>query len=193
MDKNRIKKEFKEWIEALLIALVLAVFVRTFFIEAFKIPTGSMRPTLIEGDHIIVNKFVYGAKIPFTKNARIPGFAKPKRGDVIVFLYPEDTKKNFIKRLVAFPGETVQILGGKIFIDGKELSSGKFMNKYYYNRGVFENEDFVLTVPENSYFVLGDNSGSSKDSRYWGFVSEGYLVGQANIIYWPLWRIRLIE
>ncbi|MDP8260027.1 MAG: signal peptidase I [Candidatus Gygaella obscura] len=193
MNKNRIKKEVKEWVEALLIALVLAVFVRTFFIEAFKIPTGSMRPTLIEGDHIIVNKFIYGAKIPFTKNIRLPGFSEPKRGDVIVFLYPEDKKKNFIKRLIALSGETVEIRGGKVSINGKELSTKEFQNKYYYNRGAFEDDNFKLIVPESSYFVLGDNSGSSKDSRYWGFVPKDHLVGQANLIYWPLWRIKLIE
>jgi len=194
MNKQKIKKEIKEWTEALIIAIILATFIRTFFIQAFKIPTGSMKPTLLEGDHILVSKFIYGAKIPFTKKARIPGFRAPKRGDIIVFIYPEDPKKDYIKRLVGLPGETVRIKEGRVYIDGKPLLDKQFQNIYYYNRSNFCKDSFeTITVPADSYFVLGDNSGSSVDSRYWGFVPKENLVGKANLIYWPIWRIRLTE
>jgi signal peptidase I len=194
MNKQRIKKEIKEWAEALIIDIILATFIRTFFIQAFKIPTGSMKPTLLEGDHILVSKFIYGAKIPFSKKGRIPGFRTPKRGDIIVFIYPEDPKKDYIKRLVGLPGETVRIKEGRVYINGKPLLDKQFQNIYYYNRSNFcKNSEEEIIVPQDAYFVLGDNSGSSVDSRYWGFVPKENLVGKANLIYWPIWRIRLTE
>lgn len=194
MNKQRIFKEIKEWTEALFVAIVLAFFIRTFFIQAFKIPTGSMKPTLLEGDHILVSKILYGAKIPFTKNTRVPGIREPKRGDIIVFVYPEDPKKDYIKRLVGFPGETVRIKDGRVYINEKPLLDKEFQNRYYYNRGEFcTNELESLKIPDNSFFVLGDNSGSSVDSRYWGFVPKENIIGKSVLIYWPLWRIRLTE
>ncbi len=166
--------------------------IRSFVIQAFKIPTGSMRPTLLEGDLILVNKFIYGAKIPFT-NFRLPALRQPKRGDVIVFIYPENPKKDFIKRLVASEGETVEIKNGTIYINDKPLLEPLFSQRYYYNRGEFAKEGQRIVVPKDSFFVLGDNSSSSQDSRYWGFVPKRNTLGNAILIYWPLNRIRIIQ
>jgi signal peptidase I len=186
------KSALREWVESIVIAFILAMFIRTFIVQAFKIPTGSMRPTLLDGDRILVNKFIYGAKIPFT-NFRLPALAQPKRGDVIVFIYPEDTSRDFIKRLIALGGEAVQIQNGKILINGKLLAEPQISQIYYYNRGDIASDDKIINVPENNYFVLGDNSSSSRDSRYWGFVDKKFIIGKAFLIYWPLNRIRIIK
>lgn len=186
------KSVIREWAESIIIAFLLAMVIRTFIVQAFKIPTGSMQPTLLEGDLILVNKFIYGAKIPFT-NLRLPALTQPKRGDVIVFIYPENPKKNFIKRLVAFSGETVEIRNGTVYIDDKPLLDSIFSTKYYYNRGEFGEEGAKIVVPKNSFFVLGDNSASSQDSRYWGFVPKKNILGKAVLIYWPPHRIRIIR
>jgi signal peptidase I len=189
----RKKSALREWIETIVIAVALALFVRTFFIELFRIPSGSMRPTFLEGDRILVSKLTYGPRIPFTGGFRLPGFRQPQRGEIIVFIYPEDPKKNFIKRLVGFPGERVQIIDGNIYINDKKLDDPKFNQRYYYNRGSFGQEKQTIVVPQDSYYVLGDNSGSSQDSRYWGFVPKKNLVGKAILIYWPFNRFRLVE
>ncbi|MDD5661856.1 MAG: signal peptidase I [Candidatus Omnitrophica bacterium] len=187
------KSALREWIEAALFAAFLAFCViRPFIVQAFKIPTGSMRPTLLEGDLILVNKFIYGAKVPFT-HLRLPALRQPKRGDVVVFIYPEDKNKDFIKRLVALPGETVEIKSGTIYVDSRPLLEPVFNNRYYYNRGNFAKEYEKVVVPQGSYFVLGDNSGSSRDSRYWGFVPVDNILGEAVLIYWPPLRIRVIK
>ena len=124
---------------------------------------------------------------------RLPGFSKPQRGDVIVFQYPEDLKRDFIKRLVALSGETIEIRDGDLFINGKPIEDPPIRNLYYYNRGDFGQPNQPIQVPEGYYFVLGDNSSSSKDSRYWGFLSQDLVVGKAEIVYWPPKRIRLIK
>lgn len=191
--KSKTKSALREWVEAAVFAAFLAFCViRPFIVQAFKIPTGSMRPTLIEGDLILVSKFIYGAKVPFT-HLRLPGFRELKRGDVIVFIYPEDNKKDFIKRLVGLPGDTVDIKSGTIYINDQPLSDPVFNQRYYYNRGDFAKEGQKLVVPQGNYFVLGDNSGSSKDSRYWGFVSKDNILGKAMVIYWPPQRVRIIK
>jgi signal peptidase I len=191
--KNIKKSVVREWFESILVAFILAMFIRTFFIQAFKIPTGSMEPTLLVGDHILVNKFIYGLRIPFTgKRINLFGLKKPSRGDVIVFIYPQQPKKDFIKRLVAFGGEKVRIKEGRVYINGKPLEDGIFGQLYYYNRGIYGNTEEVV-VPENCYYVLGDNSFSSQDSRYWGFVPDKNILGKAFLIYWPPQRIRLIK
>ncbi len=190
--KPKTKAVIREWVESILVAFLLAMVIRTFVVQAFKIPTGSMRPTLLEGDLILVNKFIYGAKIPFT-DIRLPAWHQPKRGDVVVFIYPEDSKKDFIKRLVAFPGETVEIKNGTIYVNDKPLLEPIFNQRYYYNRGDFAIEGNKITVPAQSYFVLGDNSASSKDSRYWGYVPSQNILGKAIVIYWPPNRIRMIK
>lgn len=191
--KKKHKSVLREWIEAAVFAAILAFgIIRPFIVQAFKIPTGSMRPTLLEGDLILVNKFIYGAKVPFT-HLRLPAVKDLKRGDVIVFIYPEDHKKDFIKRLVGLPGDTIEIKSGSIYINGAPLLDPLFNQRYYYNRGEFAGENEKLVVPPDSYFVLGDNSGSSKDSRYWGFVPKDNILGQAMAIYWPPQRIRIIK
>jgi signal peptidase I len=186
------KSVLRDWAESIIVAFLLAMVIRAFVVQAFKIPTGSMRMTLVEGDLILVNKFIYGAKVPFT-NYRLNALRAPKRGDVVVFIYPEDRKKNFIKRLVGLPGETVELKGGSIYINDLPAQEPIFNQIYYYNRGEFGSEGQKIVVPKDSYFVLGDNSASSKDSRYWGFVPKDDLLGQAMIIYWPVQRLRVIK
>ncbi|NQT75937.1 MAG: signal peptidase I [Candidatus Omnitrophica bacterium] len=171
----------KEWVEPVIIAVILALIIRTFIVQAFKIPTGSMRPTLIEGDRILVNKFIYK-------------FKEPKRGDVIVFVSPEDKKKDFIKRLVGLPGEKVEIANGTILVNDRALSEDLVMReRYYYNRGDFGVKGEAVEVPEDALYALGDNSISSRDSRYWGFLPKKYLIGKAFLIYWPPTRIRMVK
>ncbi len=190
--EQRKKTIVREWVESILIAFILAMFIRTFVIQAFKIPTGSMRTTLLEGDAILVNKFIYGAKVPFT-NWSLPAVRQPRRKDVIVFIYPNDHKKDFIKRLVAVEGEEVEIKNGTIYINDKPLNEPLFNQNYYYNRGEYGAISKKILVPKDSFFVLGDNSASSQDSRYWGFVPKKNILGKALIIYWPPNRIRIIK
>jgi signal peptidase I len=189
---SKNKSTIREWVESILIAFVLAMVIRTFIVQAFKIPTGSMRMTLIEGDAILVNKFIYGAKIPFT-DIRFPEITPPSRGDVIVFIFPQDTKKDFIKRIVGLPGETVEIKNGTIYINDKPADNQKLSPQYYYNRGDYGDLGKKIKIPDDQFFVLGDNSASSQDSRYWGFVPRRNLLGKAMVIYWPPNRIRLIK
>ena len=186
------KSAFRDWAESIVIAFLLAMVIRAFFVQAFKIPTGSMRPTLLEGDLILVNKFIYGARIPFT-DLRLPKVRQPQRGDVIVFIYPENPKKDFIKRLVSLEGEKVAIKNGTVYINNKPLTDATFSQRYYYNRGEFSAEGQEVVVPRGSIFVLGDNSASSQDSRYWGFVPRKNILGKAMLIYWPPQRIRIIR
>ena len=191
-----IKAVIRDWVESILIAFVLAMFIRTFFFQAFKIPSGSMKPTLQVGDRLIVNKLTYGAKIPFTKERpgmRLPGFREPRRGDVVVFVFPEDPERDFIKRLIATGGETVEIKNGEILIDGQRIEMPVIDNIYYYNRGPYGQPGVAVEVPQGYYFVMGDNSASSHDSRYWGFVPARYIIGKAELIFWPLNRIRFIK
>ena len=123
---------------------------------------------------------------------RLPGFGKPKRGDIIVFVYPQDRTKDFIKRLIGLPGDRLEIKDGGIFINGQQIMDPKIKNIYYYNRGEYGAENYVVTIPEGHYFMLGDNSGSSHDSRYWGFIKETDIVGKADLLFWPLNRIKLL-
>jgi len=191
-NKERRMAVIKEWVESILVAFVLAMFIRAFFFQAFKIPSGSMRMTLIEGDRLLVNKLHYGPKIPLSKK-RLPGLTVPKRGDVIVFIYPEDRKRDFIKRLIAFGGETVEIKNGDILVDGKPIETQFIETNFYYNRGPYGKPGEVITVPDGHFFVLGDNSASSSDSRFWGFVPEVDVIGKAEVIYWPPTRLRFIH
>lgn len=186
------KSVAREWLESIVIAFFLAMVIRTFVVQAFKIPTGSMRMTLVEGDIILVNKFIYGAKVPFT-GLRLPAFKQPQRGNVVVFIYPQDAKKDFIKRLVGEPGDTIEIKSGTIYVNNEPLTEPVFNRTYYYNRGEFGREGEKITVPKDSYFVLGDNSASSQDSRYWGFVPSANILGEAMVVYWPPQRIRIIK
>ena len=179
--KERTRKLIKEYTESLVIAACLALVIRTFIVTPFKIPTGSMIPTLMPGDKIFVNRFVYR-------------FRPPERGDVIVFRYPENPRRDFIKRLVAFEGETVEIIDGKVLINGRIVDDPEiFKAVHYYNRSIYGAAGTSITVPPGNYFVLGDNSASSKDSRYWGFVPKKLLLGRAFVIWWPPQRTGRIK
>ena len=178
MNKNekpiKRKSVYREYGEAIIIAVILALFIRTYVVQAFKIPSGSMIPTLLIGDHILVNKFIYR-------------FDEPERGDIIVFKYPKDPSRDFIKRLVALPGDTIEIRDKRVYINGNPL-----IEPYVIYEG---NHDSVyippnrdnfgpITVPEGYFFVMGDNRDCSLDSRFWGFLDENYIKGKAFIIYW---------
>lgn len=244
--KHEIKHIIKEWIQSILIAFIVAMFIRTFFIQPYRIPSGSMLPTLKIGDHPLVNKLSYKIR-------------EPKRGDVVVLIWPviqygcpqcrqnykfwglfnrydytytydyperpdlvpDDIRENipfenlpndwvcpvcgaskdkferlprkpFIKRLIGLPGETIRINGGKIFINGQPLEEPpSITDKHYIADGEYGTKE--IQIPLDSYFVLGDNVGNSKDSRFWGFVPKKNLVGKAAFIYWPPWRIRVIR
>lgn len=180
------KSTFREYAEAIIIALVLAFIIRTFVIQAFKIPSGSMEPTLEIGDHILVNKFIYGIKIPFTSFRLFP-LEKPQRGDVVVFIYPLDHSKDFIKRVVAIEGDTVQIVNKKLLINGVEVADphAVYKDDTIFPKEVQKRDNFgPVTVPKGCLFVLGDNRDRSLDSRFWGFVPLEDLRGKAFIIYW---------
>ena len=193
MINAKVKSEIREWTESIIIALILALLIRTFIVQAFKIPSGSMIPTFQVGDRIFVNKFVYGARIPFT-DIRLPAVKQPVRGDIMVFVSPESPKKDFVKRLIARGGEKVEIRNGNIYIEGKQIEGPlSVRSNYYYNRGEYGKEGDIITVPKDSFFVLGDNSANSRDSRYWGFVPKKNLIGKAICIYWPINRMRLIK
>jgi len=182
MNKRKI---FKEYIEPILIAILIALFIRTFIVQAFKIPSSSMEPTLQVGDHILVSKFIYGIKIPFTK-VKLLDFKTPQRGDTIVFVFPKDPSKDFIKRVIAVAGEKVDLDGNKIYIDGKQIEDpwGHYDTKNDWRRslgpaGPYEH----VVVPKDHLFVLGDNRDNSQDSRFWGFVHVNEVKGKAFIIY----------
>ncbi len=178
------KSTFREYAEAIIVALILALLIRTFVVQAFKIPSGSMEPTLEIGDHILVNKFIYGVKIPFTDYNLIP-LESPKRGDVIVFVYPVDPSKDFIKRVVAVSGETVRIVNKKVYINGVEVPDPHAVYKDDgFSMEMQKRDNFgPVTVPAGSLFVMGDNRDRSLDSRFWGFVPLKDVRGKAFIIY----------
>ena len=192
INKVKIKSQVREWVESIIIAFILAMFIRTFFFQAFRIPSGSMRMTLLEGDRLLVSKLTYGALVPFM-HYRLPGISHPTRGNIVVFKYPEDPKRDFIKRLIAVGGETVEIKFGDIYINGQLIEDPVIKNIYYYNRGTYGDVNKKISVPLGYYFMLGDNSGSSHDSRYWGFVPQDDIIGKAEFIYWPPNRIRFLK
>jgi signal peptidase I len=197
---NRFIKSIisKENIEAIVIAVVLALFIRSFVVQAFKIPSGSMEPTLLIGDHILVNKFIYGIKIPFIEK-KFVCFKQPKRGDVIVFIYPVDPSKDFIKRVIGVAGDTIHIKNKKIYINGKLFndnfgyySDHRIINEW--GKGLNRDNYGPEKVPSNCLFVMGDNRDKSYDSRFWGFVDINKVKGKAFLIYWswesPLKNLR---
>lgn len=273
------KSSAREWTESILFALAMVFLIRTFIVEPFKIPTGSMTPTLLGvkkvcptcgaegrydqktcprdgtrlklehiGDKILVNKFIYGTKtpdrIPFTSILlpyfQLPALRQPRRGDIVVFHYPEEVAIDYVKRLVGLPGETIEIRGGKIIADGREVGTPEMEGIKYQNIDSFTGnssgwwgltgqrftvpargmvipldlnnrgywEDLVrrdggevevtngtvyidgkprtsYTVSQDYYYVLGDNTGNSRDSRFWGFVPKKYLQGNVFFKYWP--------
>lgn len=177
--KTKRKSVLREYAEAIVIAVVLALFIRTFVVQAFKIPSGSMKPTLLVGDHILVNKFIYGIKIPFTDKTII-NLGKPNRGDVVVFKYPLDTKKDYIKRVVGLPGDKVELVNKQLFINDRVTDDPHASYSIYGNLRNFG----PVSVPAHHLFVMGDNRDESSDSRVWGFVPDAYLKGKAFLIYW---------
>jgi signal peptidase I len=184
----RQKGKLREYVEAFAIALLIALLVRTFVIQAFKIPSGSMENTLLVGDHIFVNKFLYGYHVPYTKG-RVLAFSSPRRGDIIVFVFPEDPSKDFIKRVIAVPGDTVEIREKVVILNGEPLHERftRFADRDAMNGFVRSRDNMPpVTVPEGKYFVMGDNRDRSYDSRFWGFVDEDAIVGKALFIYFSL-------
>lgn len=183
-----LKHTIIEYAQAIIIAFILAMFIRTFFIQAFKIPSGSMINTLLIGDHLLVNKFNYGVRNPFNREQLWIKGKEIKRGDVIVFIYPVEKNKDFIKRVIGLPGDTVQIINKKVFINGKpvdEPTGAQWIEERIYPQSIQPRDNFgPITVPENSLFVLGDNRDQSYDSRFWGFVPVQDVKGNALIIYW---------
>jgi len=179
------KGKLRENIEAIVIAIVLALFIRTFIVQAFKIPSGSMIPTLLIGDHILVSKFIYGVKLPFVNTTIIPG-ADPDYQDIVVFEYPKDPKKDYIKRVIGLPGDMVEIKDKVVYINGEKINDSHayfsdtrgspLINRPRDNYG-------PVKVPDDSIFVMGDNRDHSYDSRFWGFVQKDALKGKAFIVY----------
>ena len=176
----------REYAESIIIAVILALIIRAFVVQAFKIPSGSMEDTLAIGDHILVNKFIYGSKIPFT-DKRIWKIRDPKRGDVIVFEYPEDPSKDFIKRVIGTPGDVIEERDKKVYVNGKPYVNPHEVHKEtdLIPREQNPRDSFgPVTVPADSYFVMGDNRDRSYDSRFWGFVKNSKIKGLAFIKYW---------
>lgn len=186
--ENPVRKKsiVREYAESIAIAILLALVIRTYLVQAFKIPSGSMEDTLAIGDHLLVAKFYYGTKLPFTDN-RIVKVRDPRQGDVIVFEYPEDPSKDFIKRVVGTPGDVVEGRNKKVYVNGKpyENSHEVHKEKDLIPKEMNPRDTFgPVTVPANSYFVMGDNRDRSYDSRFWGFVSRDKIKGLAFIKYW---------
>ena len=195
------KSTFREYAEAIVIALILALFIRTFVVQAFKIPSGSMLPTLQIGDHILVSKFIYGIRNPFTGKVIIP-IRKPQPGDIVVFKFPRDPRVDYIKRVIAVAGDTVEVRDKKVYVNGKPID-----DKYAVHtdprilpRSVSPRDNFgPVTVPAGKIFVMGDNRDNSYDGRFWGFVDLNAVLGKAYVIYWswdvqkPLFSLDRIE
>lgn len=186
IDGPKKKGALRENIEAIVVAIILALFIRTFVVQAFKIPSGSMKDTLLIGDHILVNKFIYGVKAPFWKKTMIP-IKDPKQGDIIVFEFPEDPSKDFIKRVVGVPGDVIEIRNKKLYVNKMRINSlhGVYKDPKVYPAKVQPRDNLgPVTVPQGKLFVMGDNRDFSYDSRFWGFVDLVAVKGKAFIIYW---------
>ena len=181
------KSTAREYFESICVAVILALFVRTFVVQAFKIPTGSMENNLLIGDHLLVNKFVFAPTMTGLEEAVLP-IDPVRRGEIIVFKYPEDPERDFIKRVIALPGETFELRKKRVYIDGTmldepyvrflvppdEAGEGTFDVRVQYG---------PVTVPDGHYFMMGDNRDNSQDSRYWGFLPQEYVKGRALFVY----------
>ncbi|MDY6842490.1 MAG: signal peptidase I [Thermodesulfobacteriota bacterium] len=188
MSKKDAKKKsvLREYGEAIIVAVILALLVRTFLVQPFKIPTGSMEPTLLIGDHILVNKFKYGFRVPFL-DKRILDFSEPKRGDVVVFRYPLDESKDFIKRVIGIENDVIKIIDKTVYVNGEVYDDGHSTNddQHTFPKEFQPRDNFgPVVVPHKALFVMGDNRDKSYDSRYWGFVDISKLKGKAFLIYW---------
>lgn len=186
------KSVIRENIEAILVAILLALFIRTFIIQAFKIPSGSMLPTLQIGDHLLVSKFIYGIKMPFTGSTLIP-ISDPKPNDIVVFQYPKNPDLDYIKRVIAVAGDIVEIRDKKILINGKPFDDqhGVFLDSMIHPAALDPRDNFgPVTVPADKIFTMGDNRDNSYDGRFWGFVDLKAIRGKAWIIYWS-WDVQV--
>jgi signal peptidase I len=182
------KSTVREYFESIVIAVILALFIRTFVVQAFKIPTGSMENNLLVGDHLLVNKLVYAPTISALERGIMP-VDQIGRGDIVVFKYPEDPERDFIKRVIGLPGETLEVRNKQVYIDGTALDepyvrfiqppAGPGASTY----DVRERYGPV-TIPANQYFVMGDNRDNSQDSRYWGYLPREFVKGRALMVYW---------
>jgi len=183
------KSTLREYFESIVIAVILALFVRTWVVQAFKIPTGSMENNLLIGDHLLVNKFVFAPSAVGPERAVMPE-REIKRGDVVVFKYPDEPERDFIKRVIGLPGETVELRNKKVFVDGRELQEPyvHFLEPASTAQEVtsFDVRERYgpVHVPPDQFFVMGDNRDNSQDSRYWGFLPRNYIKGKALMIYW---------
>ena len=187
------KSLLREYLEALLIAVIFATFARTYAFQAFKIPTGSMEENLLIGDHILVNKFVYGPVITPLERILLPAH-EVRRGDVVVFKYPEGPARDFIKRCIGLPGDEIEIVDKTVFVNGKKLDdqsytyrtdSSTYPRSSFLHEGIRERDNFgPETVPPGHYFFMGDNRDNSNDSRFWGPVPADYIKGRAFMVYW---------
>ena len=191
------KSVAREYFESLVIAVVLALFIRTFVVQAFKIPTGSMEPNLLIGDHLLVNKFVFGPHLSGVESALLP-MDDIERREVIVFKYPEEPERDFIKRVIGLPGDQIEVRHKRVYVNGTLLDEPY---AYYLeepppmphemdpgdrqpSNGDPRDSYGPVTVPPKHYFVMGDNRDNSQDSRYWGFLPRDYVKGRALVIYW---------
>jgi signal peptidase I len=183
------KSVVREYFETIVIAVVLALFMRTFVVQAFKIPTGSMEPNLLVGDHLLVNKFVFAPTLSNAERAVLP-ITAIRRGDIVVFKYPEDPERDFIKRVIGLSGETIELREHRIHVNGRAIEEPY---AHYLPRpsggGEFTPDDVrerygPVVVPAGSVFVMGDNRDNSQDSRYWGFLPKENIKGKALMIYW---------
>jgi signal peptidase I len=186
------KSTLREYFESIVIAVILALFIRTFVVQAFKIPTGSMEENLLIGDHLLVNKFVFAPTATAIERALLP-VGTIRRDDVIVFKYPEEPERDFIKRVIGLPGETVELREKKVYVNGRALDEPyvHFLQPPGQTSEFHEVTSFdvrerygPVTVPPEHYFVMGDNRDNSQDSRYWGFLPRDYVKGKALVIYW---------
>jgi signal peptidase I len=182
------KSTAREYFESICVAVILALFVRTFVVQAFKIPTGSMENNLLIGDHLLVNKFVHAPTLTSLERVLLP-IDPISRGDIIVFKYPEEPERDFIKRVIGLPGDTLELRNKRVYINGtmlnepyvhylvppdEEGSGGEFDVRVQYG---------PVTVPPGHYFMMGDNRDNSQDSRYWGFMPQEYIKGRALFVY----------
>src|SRR5262245_57029567 len=182
------KSIVREYFESIVIAVILALFVRTWVVQAFKIPTGSMENNLLIGDHLLVNKLVSGPSATSLERALLP-LRDPKRGDVIVFKYPDEPERDFIKRVIGLPGETLERRNKKVYINGPPLDEPYVHFLEPATEGEVTQFDVrerygPVRIPDGQYFMMGDNRDNSQDSRYWGFLPRHYIKGKALMIYW---------
>ncbi len=183
------KSTVREYFESIVVAVILALFVRTFVFQAFKIPTGSMKPNLLVGDHLLVNKFIFAPAASALERALLP--MRPiERGDVVVFKFPEEPDRDFIKRVIGLPGDTLELKDQTIHINGMPLIE-PYAHYLFPPMGDGQADSFDLrrkygpvTVPDGHYFMMGDNRDDSQDSRFWGFLPASYVKGRALFIYW---------